>query len=186
MIPVDTFTVGTNKVEIYPDDNVENPRKGGGEFGHMLCWHRRYALGDDKGEFRSQELGTDLFLQWYNKHLRDVVLLPLFLYDHSGLTMRTNDFRDIDPQGWDSGQVGWIYASRADIREWFGKKKVTKKLLARALEVLEDAVKVYDEYLRGEVYYYVVENERGEIVDSQGGIWGLNEAKELAKEAAAG
>ena len=34
-----------------------------------------------------------------------VAILPLYLYDHSGLTMSTNDFGD----RWDSGCVGFIY-----------------------------------------------------------------------------
>lgn len=34
-------------------------------------------------------------------------ILPLYLYDHSGLTMNTSGFSC----RWDSGQVGWIYCS---------------------------------------------------------------------------
>ena len=36
------------------------------------------------------------------------VILPLYLYDHSGITMSTGPFSC----PWDSGQVGWIYASK--------------------------------------------------------------------------
>ena len=37
-----------------------------------------------------------------------VAILPLYLYDHSGLTMSTNDFGD----RWDSGCVGFIYMDK--------------------------------------------------------------------------
>ena len=39
-----------------------------------------------------------------------MVILPLYLYDHSGITMNTCGFSC----PWDSGQVGWIYASAMD------------------------------------------------------------------------
>ena len=40
-----------------------------------------------------------------------MVILPLYLYDHSGITMNTCGFSC----PWDSGQVGWIYADKAMI-----------------------------------------------------------------------
>ena len=44
------------------------------------------------------------------------VILPLYLYDHGGITMRTSSFSD----PWDSGQVGWIYASKQEFRNEMG------------------------------------------------------------------
>jgi len=38
----------------------------------------------------------------------EIVLLPLYLLDHSGLSISTSDF--CDP--WDSAQVGWIYTDK--------------------------------------------------------------------------
>ena len=38
------------------------------------------------------------------------LMLPLYLYDHSGITMNTTGFSC----PWDSGQVGWIYAFKED------------------------------------------------------------------------
>jgi len=35
------------------------------------------------------------------------IMLPLYLYDHSGITMSTGKFSC----PWDSGQVGWIYCT---------------------------------------------------------------------------
>ncbi len=48
-----------------------------------------------------------------NEDMMDIVekyyvILPLYLYDHSGITMNTSGFHC----NWDSGQVGWIYASK--------------------------------------------------------------------------
>lgn len=56
---------------------------------------------------------TDVLKEMYTPELialcKDkVAILPLYLYDHSGLTMSTNDFGD----RWDSGCVGFIYMDK--------------------------------------------------------------------------
>lgn len=56
---------------------------------------------------------TDVLKEMYTPELIDlckdkVAILPLYLYDHSGLTMSTNDFGD----RWDSGCVGFIYMDK--------------------------------------------------------------------------
>jgi len=58
-------------------------------------------------EMVEEELSSGEFLgivEDLGKH----VILPLYLYDHSGITMSTSVFSC----PWDSGQVGWIYASK--------------------------------------------------------------------------
>lgn len=56
---------------------------------------------------------TDVLKEMYTPELIDlckdkVAILPLYLYDHSGLTMSTNDFGD----RWDSGCVGFIHMDK--------------------------------------------------------------------------
>ena len=88
-----------NRVRIVEDECPLNPRKDWDNLGHMICWHSRYDLGDEHNysveEFREQ------LLQWDKN--REVEYLPLYIYDHSGITMSTVGFSDT----WDSGQVGW-------------------------------------------------------------------------------
>ena len=95
--------------------------------------------------------------KWYllEKHA-NIIALPLYLYDHSGITMNCCGFSD----RWDSGQVGWIYTDKntvlgtgADIeRNW----KET------AYEWMEGEVKEYDMYLQNEVYGIITEEYDGE------------------------
>lgn len=51
------------------------------------------------------------------------IILPLFLYDHSGITMNTSGFNC----PWDSGQVGIIYISKKKAKEEFKWILMTKK-----------------------------------------------------------
>ncbi len=74
------------------------------------------------------------------------VILPLYLYDHSGITMNTTGFSC----PWDSGQVGWIYADADCIKKEYGK--VTPETINKARAVMNGEVETYDYYLTGQCY----------------------------------
>lgn len=107
----------------------------------------------------------------------DVVILPLYLYDHSGLAMSTGSFvgRAVHAE-WDSGQVGYIYADRDSIQKEYGK--VNAEAVKRAEEVLESEVREFDLYLQGECYGYRLFKD-GEEQDA---CWGfLGEIDDVQK-----
>jgi hypothetical protein len=96
------------------------------------------------------------------------IVMPLYLYDHSGQTISTKPFGC----RWDSGQVGFIYVSRKKLLEEYGGKKVTKKMLETATKVLLAEVEVYDHYIRGDVYGFKEYDADGKEVDSCYGFYG--------------
>lgn len=104
---------------------------------------------------------------------KHVIMLPLFLYDHSGITMSTAAFSCI----WDSGQVGWIYITRERIVAEYGWKVLTKKRIEKIQEYLRNEVGVYDDYLTGAVYGYQVFDDEGEQEDSCYGFFGFDHEK---------
>jgi hypothetical protein len=121
---------------------------------------------------------------------REYVMLELYLYDHSGITMSCSSFSD----PWDSGQVGFIYCTLEKARKELMPADSDEALRNLAREALESEVKTYDSYLTGDVVGYVVEGEDGEHLDS---CWGffpdnnvpynkrweypLSEARDMAK-----
>lgn len=182
MQAIETETIELNgltaKVSIYLDETPENPRKAWDNLGTMLCAHRRYNLGDEDG------LDGDDVRERVKEALKaGAVVLPLFLYDHGGITMSTGSFSC----PWDSGQVGYIYMTAEKGRANWGR--IWKK---KALACLQAEVKTYDQYLTGEVYGYVAQllDENGEELeneqDSCWGFYGMETAKEEAKEAVKG
>ncbi len=121
---------------------------------------------------------NDLIEKVLDKHY---IMLPVYLYDHSGIAISTSPFSC----PWDSGQVGFIYVSYADIRKEYSCKKVTKAIRRKVIETLEAEAKTYDSYLRGEVYGFQVLDEDGDAIDSCYGFYGdldycLQEARESA------
>ena len=138
-----------------------DPRTENDNLGKMVCIHSRYKLGDDHN-FSAGTLKDELD-ELINSGAG--VVLPLYLYDHSGLTMNTTGFSC----GWDSAQVGYIIAYKEDIIKEYGDLSAASLALARS--VLEGEVKEYDQYLTGDVYYFDIEKD-GEHVDSCGGFFG--------------
>lgn len=175
---------GNIKIVVKVDDHPSDPREWD-NLGKMVCFHRRYNLGD-KHEYRHEDYnGWEEMKEAIVKEEDAVVILPLFLYDHSGITMSVGDFGD----RWDSGQVGWIYASRKDVREWYNVKRVTKHIVERVESALRSEVETYDAYITGEVYSYSVyeiqvcdkDHEHLHFKDGCGGYYDLNECIEEAK-----
>jgi len=159
----------TNDVNfaIFPDDTPENPRDWD-NLGTMICWHRRYTLGD-----KHHCPDPQTFKQFY--HEGSAIILPLFLFDHSGLSMSTDSsqFRMCDSAGWDWGQVGYIYVTLEKVRQEYKVKNVTRKIREQVLKVLRSEVATYDQYLRGDVFGFVLtELSTGDVIDSCWGFYG--------------
>lgn len=162
------------RIRIEQDDNAESPRDWD-NMGTMIAFHGRYTLGDKDHGFKASDYsGWDEMREAIeDQYGRDAIILPLYLYDHSGITMNTTGFSC----PWDSGQVGFIVAGVADIREAYGVKRVTKKVRERATQSLISEVETYDHYLTGEVYYYAIEDDDGNVTDSCGGFYGSDPFK---------
>lgn len=146
------------------EDPIDNRKECDVHVGTMVCWHRSYILGDEQPAADPEDYRADL--------PEDRIELPLYLYDHSGITMRTAPFSC----KWDSGQVGFIYTTPEKMKE-LGVD------VEKAEEYLRSEVEQYDYYLTGEVYgftrYKHVKCEtcahiEQEVIDSCRGFYGYN------------
>lgn len=154
-------------IKIMTDEDPQNPRTAWDNLGHMVCFHNRYNLGDEKHDFKEPED----FKEFLEAYQGKIVALPLFLYDHSGITIRTRSFSDIDPGCWDSGCVGYIYLTYPEIRKEYGWRVVNKARIKKIEEYLRAEVETYDDYLTGSVYGYQIIDPKGNEVDD-GSCWG--------------
>lgn len=168
--------------KIYQDLEPDNPRECCDNFGTMVCFHRNYVLGDRHDLKAADFSGSGEVEKYLREKEGAAVILPLYLLDHSGLRISTGPF-SCDPGGWDSGIVGFIYATREAILKEYGAKRLSEKLLEKARSVLMSEVEVYDQYLAGDVYRYVIEDAGGEHIDSCWGLYGSDYAEKCAREA---
>ena len=162
METVESIEYKHHTIHIYYDSEPTSPREWD-NLGTMTCFHNRYDLGDE-------HLMSVAVLQELVEE-PDVIALPLYLYDHSGISMRTNRSYPFNCP-WDSGQVGFIWVRKQDVRREYSVKRISQKTYDRALSVLETEVEIYDQYLTGQVFGFAIENEAGEHLDSYWGYYG--------------
>jgi hypothetical protein len=137
---------------MFQDDYPESPRDWD-NLGTMACFHRRYTLGDKDIPFSSDDFnGWDEMEEYILKSLDAAVVLPLYLYDHSGITMNTTGFNC----RWDSGQIGFIYITKDKIMKEYGVKRIRRQLKEKVEKMLVNEVEVYDQYLTGDVYCFSI------------------------------
>jgi hypothetical protein len=191
------------------DSDPESPRDWD-NLGRMVCWHRRYNLGDEQPSGDPSDYLLSLAQQAVSPNYPELllranaekilakhyVILDLYLYDHSGITMSTGPFSC----PWDSGRVGFIYCSLDDARknwmlpdsagwdymldDWCDKsgkyigaeqnrlppdQRLKISLRDAAMRVLEGEVETYDAYLRGNVVGWIAEDPEGNEIHA---VWG--------------
>jgi hypothetical protein len=175
MEAIETKQIGEYNIEIIPEEHPENPREWD-NLGTMVCFHGSYNLGDEH-EYRHQDYsGWEEMKNAIIKNEDVAVILPLYLYDHSGITMNTTGFHC----PWDSGQVGFIFISKEKARKEYGYKRVSNKLKERLAEYLKAEVGTYDQYLIGDVYGYRITKGEEEL-DSCWGYFGTDSCMEEAE-----
>lgn len=208
-------TTRNRRIRIVQDEDPGDPRKEWDNLGRMVCWHRRYSLGDEQPSESGDEflwnlaVSADESLEGEHHHLNgdvyeemmesgwshesaceeidkriivlrdrvlgeNFVIMPLFLYDHSGLSISTSasSFRMVDSAGWDWGQLGIIYCSLEKAAEsqlldehasWdtpvvWKKPDGSQGTLREVTEYnLVCEVNTYDQYLTGDVWGFVTE-----------------------------
>lgn len=180
------------RVEIGHDPDCESPRYEH-DLGTMAVSYRRYRLGDveldDIGFEPTREVmvegpvtkDAEKWLEenvWYDfpddpvsyikRELGARIVLPLIVYEHSGITMRVGSVGDItgDSEGWDTSFVGFIYDTPDKLKDC---GDLTDAEIAKSLRA---EVEVYAQYLEGDCYYFIVEDELSNSYESCHGFIG--------------
>lgn len=120
--------------------------------------------------------------RFFKKLEEFAIVLPVYVYDHSGRTYSTRPFSC----PWDSGQIGWTFISLADVRKEYGVKRITKAIREKATRMLVAELETYNQWASGDVWGYIVEDDEGDELDSCWGFYGMDaEASGLLEEARA-
>lgn len=138
-------------LRLFYDESPTNPREDY-NITSMVCFHKRYDLGDDH-DFKSDDYDSwDEMEKNITRMENPIVIKPLYMYEHSGITISTKPFGD----RWDSGQIGFVYIRKDDVRNEFSIKRCGQNMVERCDVLLEGEVDVYDKYLQGQVYGYEI------------------------------
>lgn len=160
------------KLNLIPDTNPHNPRNYD-NITKLICFHNRYNLGDKHSYKESnynnwEEMKADII-----KQENAAIIYPLYLYDHSGITISTSPFGD----RWDSGQIGFVFISKQTIYKEYNCKRITKAIRLKAESVLQAEVKTYDKYIIGDAWGYRITDEDENEIESCWGYYDYDECK---------
>jgi hypothetical protein len=175
--------IGDYLIQISPDEYPESPRDWD-NMGKMICFHKRDNYGD------KHNIKSDDYDSWeeMEKDLRENhdahTILPIYMYEHSGVTISTSPFSDY----FDSGRLGLIYCTNADAKE-LEQTYSGQDIAERAEVLLKGEIETYNQYLSGDIYGYRIfkiskcdqGHEHQEQLDSCWGYYGEDECMEEAK-----
>lgn len=201
----DKFAITTTdgrklRLVIEQDQFTEDPRSWD-NLGTMLCCHRHYQLGDCNNNRETEEQLAEICRKYgksdeeidemtfaeevqFILNQDNICGLPLYITNHSGISMQTYRF-----DAWDSSFVGLIFVEKDFyLAQMCLKDEVDWK--AKAKETLEGEIKTYSDFLEGNVYQWTLYeptvvirqsmngkelsrkiDEEGEMVDSMGGFY---------------
>lgn len=139
-------------LRIAPDINMENPATD--------TWHTQLLVASKKHAFGTHNFTSGEECDEYlaSLHLKSrVYAMPVYAYIHSGIALSLTPFSC----PWDSGMIGWVTVDMDALELEVGSAK------EEAQRLIEDM----NEYLSGEAYGWIIENEDGEHIDS---CWGYS------------
>lgn len=162
-------------INVYQDENADDPRNWGSLFGTMSFFHKRSSLGTDEKDAERYFTEPDDLKEFFREQGDNIIKLPVYMYDHSGQTISTHPFSC----PWDSGQLGYVWISKEKALEEFRTRRVgrtqrrfTAQMRAKTLKMLEATITVMNQWLTGDVYGWAVEKD-GEVLDSCWGYYGF-------------
>jgi hypothetical protein len=143
-------------IGIYDDDLScsESPRDWD-PTGTIVTYLRREDFTDnwapklDTGDFGNLEDISKYLI----KQEDAVVILPVYALIHSGIQLSTEPFNS----AMDSGQAGFIYATRENAMATTNKKRLTKQVREQVEAILRGEIEALNTYINGEGFGYVID-----------------------------
>lgn len=169
---------GSKRVSIYYDDEVCDSPRDWSPFCHMICEHRHYNFGDkhDGAESVLHQLCEKYDIDWEGDWENDVdemsfpemlkalsehiVIRPISIYDHSGVTIFWGTSYPFDCGGWDTSNIGFGYCEESDVERAGRNIEKYPDWRDQACAIMDGEMETYDQYVRGEVYGYKLEERR--------------------------
>ena len=184
-------------IERVYDEVPENPREWD-NLGTFYTWEDRSYSPDnhsysDPLEFLSELLSEETVYKVHDKYnntaafMNDImnrldkkgyILYPVSKYEHGNV-----DYSIGCKQGWDSGTVGFIFATKKKIYECYGVNRLTGLIRNKVINEFKNELKTYTSYANGQVYGFILEDLQGNQVDSCYGFYDYHlSLKELGYE----
>jgi hypothetical protein len=173
------------------DADPESPREWD-NLGTIYSNHRRYHPDGKSIEELIRDVDGNVYANTipFDRIGKKYYYLKVWMYDHSGQTVRTgetNPWGNMGYMAWDSGLFGVIVLSKEEAQKVYGYNKCCKSLEQKVLKVLDGEIKDLDTYMTGQIFAYQTykedDEECVEEIDSCYGWYSEEEAITEAKGA---
>lgn len=199
--------VGNLTVHVTHDEEPQNPLDDnsavhvvlGGPLKHLTS----QTIKDRLGLKLEQAHGWHAIHKLLNRTFPGSVIQTVKFYAHGRTVLSTKSFQGRVPGGhyeFDCGLAGLVISTPAQMREWFGVKRVTAKHREEFIGVQSAVIDALTGYINGEVYQYEVLREDAvrtddgaggvfwetdyECLDACGGFYDLRQALDAGIEVA--
>lgn len=148
---------GNRKLICEQDTDAQSPRNTDVDMTHIVTWHSRYLLGDANVRRPNDRKEYEKIIRQAIKDVGgepkwaigiQVVLTPLYAYEHGGIKISTSPFNDY----FDSGQVGIVVALKRHLLQHFGELLWSETLDKRTASLIDSEVAEVSDYLEGNVF----------------------------------
>lgn len=152
-----TFQHNGYTVKLIQDTDAEAPENDNGDLFIVTTRNRYFQLLHDGNDARQTFEDEDLRSKYH--------VFRLNAYIHSGVALSLSNGYPFNDQ-WDGGQIGFVFAEKSS---WSDEDK--------ARESAQSYVEVWNQYISGDVWGFVIEDPDGNHIDSCWGHYGLEYAR---------
>ena len=178
--PLETLEYEGYEIKIFHDDDAANPLTEF-DFAPTLVLHDKaerhfgWTTDDDWSERLNEALDRlserhpmqrclAIIERWLRVFHGIATVLPVSAYEHSGtMVYLGTEHHWSDQSGWDSGWIGWLFATPEQLAEWEP---------GRVAAALTDSFCEFAAWVAGEMFGYVIEAPDGREIDSCWGYYG--------------
>ena len=159
--------------EIDIDEDAYSPRDPHMNelWNKVVSFHRHYNLSDEHDYDQNDYKNWEEFEAAIVARENPIVLLPLYLYEHGGIRISTTPFGC----EWDSGQIGFVYASTMTIDNVGMGPNLTEEwgeFQDRLEKGIREDIDLYDLYVSGQNYRLTIYDKEGDVEESIAGFYG--------------